>query len=135
MSVGLFAAACAADQQVSDNAVAPGEGLTAFVGGRIIDGTGADPIDDGVLLVRDGRIGKIKRIQAAIGCCGGGGPFKPQEVPGHFDYETWLGQAPDAPYFPQRCHFSFRWFYAYSGGQMTDWGAHHVDIAHWGLWR
>ncbi len=56
MSVGLLAAACAADEQVSDNAVAPGEGLTAFVGGRIIDGTGADPIDDGVLLVRDGRI-------------------------------------------------------------------------------
>ncbi len=92
-----------------------------------------DQFVNAIALVRDGRIGKVKRVQAAIGGCGGGGPFQPQQVPAHFDYETWLGQAPDAPYFPQRCHFSFRWFYAYSGGQMTDWGAHHVDIAHWAM--
>ena len=86
-----------------------------------------------IAIVRDGRIGKVQKIQAAIGSCGGGGPFQPQPVPEYFNYDMWLGQSPEADYFPQRCHFNFRWFYAYSGGQMTDWGAHHVDIAHWAM--
>ena len=86
-----------------------------------------------IAIIRDGRIGKVQKIQAAIGSCGGGGPFQPQPVPDHLNYDMWLGQAPEADYFPERCHFNFRWFYAYSGGQMTDWGAHHVDIAHWAM--
>jgi len=86
-----------------------------------------------IAMVRDGRIGNIKRITVAIGGCGGGGPFQPSEVPAHFDYQRWLGQAPQADYFPQRCHFNFRWFYDYSGGQITDWGVHHVDIAQWAM--
>jgi predicted dehydrogenase len=45
----------------------------------------------------------------------------------------WLGQAPLVEYIPQRCHADFRWWYEYSGGKMTDWGAHHVDIAQWAI--
>jgi predicted dehydrogenase len=45
----------------------------------------------------------------------------------------WLGQAPDVPYREKRCHYEFRWWYEYSGGKFTDWGAHHVDIATWAL--
>ena len=45
----------------------------------------------------------------------------------------WLGQAPEVDYTEKRCHYEFRWWYEYSGGKMTDWGAHHVDIATWGI--
>jgi len=45
----------------------------------------------------------------------------------------WLGQTPKVPYIKQRCHYDFRWWYEYSGGRMTDWGAHHVDIAQWAI--
>jgi predicted dehydrogenase len=45
----------------------------------------------------------------------------------------WLGPAPWAPYTEKRCHWNFRWILDYSGGQVTDWGAHHIDIAHWGM--
>jgi predicted dehydrogenase len=45
----------------------------------------------------------------------------------------WLGQTPRVPYIKERCHYTFRWWYEYSGGQMTDWGAHHIDIAQWAM--
>jgi predicted dehydrogenase len=45
----------------------------------------------------------------------------------------WLGQAPKVEYIKERCHYQFRWWYEYSGGKFTDWGAHHVDIATWAL--
>jgi predicted dehydrogenase len=45
----------------------------------------------------------------------------------------WLGQAPKVDYIPQRCHGEFRWWYEYSGGKLTDWGAHHVDIGQWAI--
>ena len=45
----------------------------------------------------------------------------------------WLGQAPKVDYIKQRCHSDFRWWYEYSGGKLTDWGAHHVDIAQWAI--
>ncbi|HWR49835.1 MAG TPA: hypothetical protein VN428_01930, partial [Bryobacteraceae bacterium] len=48
-------------------------------------------------------------------------------------YKMWLGPAPDAPYCPARCHVNFRWILDYSGGQVTDWGGHHPDIAQWGM--
>lgn len=62
-----------------------------------------------------------------------GGPFIPQPVPSHLDWDMWLGQAPKVDYIPERCHNTFRWWFEYSGGMMTDWGAHHLDIAHWGM--
>jgi len=54
-------------------------------------------------------------------------------VPEGFDYNKWLGPAPDAPYCPARTHVNFRWVLDYSGGQVTDWGGHHPDIAQWGM--
>ena len=86
-----------------------------------------------VALARTGRVGAVKRITAAIGGGGVGGPFPTSAVPSELDWNTWQGQAPETDYIPQRCHGNFRWWYEYSGGKMTDWGAHHVDIARWAL--
>jgi predicted dehydrogenase len=91
------------------------------------------PFARATALCREGRLGKIKRIVVAIGGGDRGGPFKKQEPPPHLNWERWLGQAPLVEYIPQRCHAQFRWWFEYSGGKMTDWGAHHVDIAHWVL--
>jgi predicted dehydrogenase len=58
---------------------------------------------------------------------------KPEAVPEGFNYNLWLGPAPEAPYSPARCHVNYRWILDYSGGQVTDWGGHHPDIAQWGM--
>ncbi len=84
-------------------------------------------------LVRNGRIGKVQAIETRIGGINPEGPFKEAEVPEGLDWDFWLGQTPKVPYIPQRCHYQFRWWYEYSGGKTTDWGAHHNDIAQWGL--
>lgn len=86
-------------------------------------------------LVRNGRIGKIKHVEAHIPSAQKGGPFAPQPVPRGFFYDMWLGPAPLAEYIPERTHGSFRYWYEYAGGMVTDWGAHHLDIAQWGLGR
>ena len=54
-------------------------------------------------------------------------------VPEDFDYDMWLGPAPDAPYCPARTHVNYRWVLDYSGGQLTDWGGHFIDMAQWGM--
>jgi predicted dehydrogenase len=59
--------------------------------------------------------------------------FYPQDVPKDFDFEMWLGPAPIAAYSPCRTFVNFRWIQDYSGGQLTDWGGHHPDIAQWGM--
>jgi len=96
----------------------------------------------GCELVRNERIGKLQKVEVGIGqgFKGPGGPtvygFGPhpvQAVPEGLDYEMWLGPAPWAPYTEKRCHWNFRWILDYAGGQVTDWGAHHIDIAHWGM--
>jgi predicted dehydrogenase len=86
-----------------------------------------------VAMVRDGRIGKVKKVTCAIGGAPSGGPFEPMPVPPELNWEMWLGQAPLVDYTEKRCHYEFRWWYEYSGGKMTDWGAHHVDIATWAI--
>ncbi len=89
-------------------------------------------------LVRNGRIGKLERVEC--GLPGGRPDFgrtgdrkQPEPVPDGFDYDFWLGPAPDTPYSPARCHVNFRWVFDYSGGQLTDWGGHHPDCAQWGM--
>lgn len=89
-------------------------------------------------LVRNGRIGKLQTVECGLpsGTPDYGKTGHLTEtipVPAGFDYNTWLGPAPDAPYCPARTHVNFRWVLDYSGGQLTDWGGHHPDIAQWGM--
>jgi predicted dehydrogenase len=84
-------------------------------------------------LVRNGRLGKVKAIETRIGDNPRGGPFETSPVPEGLNWDLWLGQAPKVDYVKERCHAEFRWWYEYSGGKMTDWGAHHNDIAQWAL--
>jgi predicted dehydrogenase len=85
-------------------------------------------------LVRNGRLGKIKRIETRIGSNPVGGPFKTEPVPEGLNWKFWQGPVTNhVDYIKQRCHYDFRWWYDYSGGKMTDWGAHHNDQAQWAL--
>ncbi|QDT51952.1 Inositol 2-dehydrogenase [Symmachiella dynata] len=84
-------------------------------------------------LVQQGRIGKLQRVSIVLGKNVVGGPFAVTEPPAHFNWDLWQGPTPDVPYIKERSHYTFRWWYEYSGGQMTDWGAHHLDIAQWGM--
>ena len=86
-----------------------------------------------VALCHEGRIGKVKRAVVAIGGAPKGGPFEKKAAPAGFDWDMWQGQAPVTDYIRERTHGNFRWWYEYSGGKMTDWGAHHVDIAQWAI--
>ncbi|MDP6446902.1 MAG: Gfo/Idh/MocA family oxidoreductase [Pirellulaceae bacterium] len=86
-----------------------------------------------VEMVRQGRIGKLQTVDVVLGKNKVGGPFARRTVPGHLNWDRWQGQTPDTPYIEERCHYTFRWWYEYSGGQMTDWGAHHLDIAQWAI--
>ena len=86
-----------------------------------------------VAMVRDGRIGKIRKVTAAIGGGPTGGPFPADNPPAELNWDMWLGQAPKVDYREHRCHAEFRWWYEYSGGKLTDWGAHHVDIGQWAI--
>ena len=83
-------------------------------------------------LVRNGRIGKLHTIRVKLPA-GPGQPGNPapMAVPHGFDYNMWLGPAPWAPYTKDRCHYHFRWIRDYSGGQLTDWGAHLIDTVQW----
>ena len=83
--------------------------------------------------VRNGRIGEIKEVEVGIGGAPQIGPVPNEPVPPGLDWQKWLGPAPNNPYNPKRCHVTFRWFFDYSGGMVTDWGAHHLDITQWGL--
>lgn len=87
-----------------------------------------------VAMVRDGRIGKVKRVTCAIGGTPDEGKtFRKTQPPASLNWDMWLGQTPKVDYIAERCHNNFRWWYEYSGGKITDWGAHHVDIAQWAI--
>jgi predicted dehydrogenase len=86
-------------------------------------------------LVRNGRIGRLHTVRTAVGAvnvqCEP--TWSPEPVPDGFDYEMWLGPAPWEPYHTLRCHYSFRFVLDYSGGQITNNGAHWNDLAQWGI--
>ncbi|MBA4031273.1 MAG: dehydrogenase [Planctomyces sp.] len=85
-------------------------------------------------LVRNGKIGKVEKVLVGLAKSNFGGPPVPDsEPPAELNYDMWLGPAPQRPYNTKRVHYNFRFFWDYSGGQMTNWGAHHIDIAHWAL--
>jgi predicted dehydrogenase len=84
-------------------------------------------------LVRNGRLGKLRLIETRIDGAPVGGPFSETPPPSELDWDFWLGPAPKVPFVREKCHYTFRWFYDYSGGKMTDWGAHHNDVAQWAL--
>ncbi|MDB4640666.1 Gfo/Idh/MocA family oxidoreductase [Pirellulaceae bacterium] len=86
-----------------------------------------------IAMIRDGRLGKLKKVVASTGGGQTGGPFKTAPIPKTLDWNMWLGQAPMTDYIPERVHANFRWWREYAGGQMTDWGAHHVDISLWAI--
>ncbi len=101
-----------------------------------------------IALVRDGRIGTVQKVTCGINGMEGSPVIPVTAVPEGLDYELWLGPAPKVDYraLPEmregygggvplfsNCHYSFRNWHEYSGGKLTDWGAHHVDIACWAL--
>ncbi|EAQ82708.1 Gfo/Idh/MocA family protein [Blastopirellula marina] len=85
-----------------------------------------------VEMVRQGWVGDLQRVDIVLGKNKTGGPFAKQPVPKNLNWDMWQGQTPNVAYIPERSHYTFRWWYEYSGGQMTDWGAHHIDIGQWG---
>ena len=84
-------------------------------------------------LLREGVIGKIHsvRISSYRNVMPGFGAPPDGTPPSDLDYDLWLGPAPKRPYNPHRALYHFRWFQDYSGGQMTNLGAHNLDIVHW----
>lgn len=100
-------------------------------------------------MAREGRVGNIKRVTCALDPGPSSGSIPKAEVPIELNWDKWLGPAPMTDYLAtkevrdkkgygsghidSRTHAYFRWWYEYSGGKLTDWGAHHVDVAMWGL--
>jgi len=85
--------------------------------------------------VKSGALGKIRVVKTwAYQDWMGNIPRVPDAAPpATVDYDMWLGPAPQRPFNKNRFHFNFRWFYDYSGGLMTDWGAHMIDVANWAM--
>ena len=85
-------------------------------------------------LVRSGKIGKVQAVLCGIpGVNWTPPPVPDTDAPAELDYDRWLGPAPKRPYNEKHVHYNFRFYWDYSGGQMTNFGAHHIDIAQWGL--
>jgi predicted dehydrogenase len=93
-------------------------------------------IQEAVQKIREGAIGKVTvakcfhlRNESPLGI---GNPVN-GEPPTGLDWEMWLGPAPQVPYNPNRCLYKFRWFWDYSGGQLTNFGTHYLDVIQWAL--
>jgi len=90
---------------------------------------------DAIAYVHSGKLGKIRTVRAwSYQGWMKSVPVVPDSpVPEGVDYDFWLGPAPDRPFNKNRFHFTFRWFWDYAGGMMTDWGVHIVDYALFGM--
>ena len=86
-----------------------------------------------IALARSGRLGDKLHALVSVGTGETGGPFENVEPPAELDWDMWLGPTAAVPYCKERCDYDFRWWLEYSGGQVTDWGVHHMDIALWAL--
>ena len=101
-----------------------------------------------IALIREGRLGDLVKVTCGIGGSSKSDVIPEVDVPEGLDWDMWLGPAPMVPYrageeiregygggvpLYTNCHYAWRNWMEYSGGQMNDWGAHHVDIATWGL--
>lgn len=101
-----------------------------------------------IALIREGRIGKIRKVTCGINGAIGSPVIPEVDPPEGLDWDMWLGPAPKVPFragtemregygggvpLYTNCHYAWRNWYETSGGQMNDWGAHHVDIATWAL--
>jgi predicted dehydrogenase len=91
-------------------------------------------------LVRNGRIGKVHTVKVAFGTDPATGPEPPMPIPDNLDYDLWLGPAPWTAYTEKRVHPKSGYgrpgwlrIAAYGAGMITGWGAHHNDIAQWGM--
>jgi predicted dehydrogenase len=84
-------------------------------------------------LIRAGRIGQLASVQCNFfrNVSPGFGSPPDQAPPSELDWNMWQGPAPERPYNPNRALYHFRWFWDYSGGQMTNLGHHSLDIVHW----
>ena len=89
---------------------------------------------DAVAYVRSGKLGKIRTVRAWSyqGWMKSVPVLADEPVPNGVDYDFWLGPAPLRPFNRNRFHFTFRWFWDYAGGMMTDWGVH-LDYALYGM--
>jgi len=119
------------ENQLIRNACKKHKDLTFFVGTQ--QRSTKDLFLRAVNMVQKGLLGEVHKITAGINGSPTGGPFGPELPPAELDWHMWLGQAPYTDYMKKRCHGVFRWWYEYSGGKFTDWGAHHVDIATWAM--
>jgi predicted dehydrogenase len=86
-------------------------------------------------LIRDGKLGRVTSVRMVSNRNIGEGFGRPLDAdpPAGLDWEMWLGPAPEHRYNRLRALYHFRWFWDYSGGQMTNLGAHHLDIVDWVL--
>ena len=85
--------------------------------------------------IRSGELGEVHHVEAGMerNSMPGFGTPEDAKPPADFNYDMWLGPAPAHPYNPLRGLYHFRWYWDHSGGQMTNWGAHNIDIARWGM--
>ena len=90
---------------------------------------------EAIKLLQGGHLGKIHTVRMGSfrNVMPGFGDPPDSDPPAGMNYDLWLGPAPARPYNPNRSLYNFRWFWDYSGGQMTNLGAHEIDIVHWAM--